>query len=243
MKKILALLGLLVVAGLVFSLSRQSKPVVSIPTIPEVATPTKLCYYRSQETAGGLYDRGWIRFALKGFNVTGDFTMYPAEKDSKTGTFVGTASELDQMSMSRTATLIWDTRAEGMQAKEELLISFGDGSASVAFGEMIKGANGVYVYKDKTKLSYQRDFAQVECESIDEILAVESYIRSNISTITKDTAVLGGTWYTTSIVANPAIDTALVAYEDGHIAGKGTISYSYEQTTKRVTVNSFAKEQ
>lgn len=245
MKKILIIIVLLIVAGFMFSLSKESTPLVDIPTIPETqTTPTNLCYYRHEKTASGLYDRAWIRLELVGSAVTGEFNNYPAEKDSKVGSFSGTVSALDQTSMSRTASVIWNTSGEGMQAKEELLISFGDGSAQAAFGEMVQGANGVYVYKDKATVTYQGDLSQVDCESLDEILAVETYVRAtDLQALTKSSPVLGGKLFVVSVVVNPSAHTVLISYEDGHIAGKGALVYSYDQTTKKVTVNSFTKAQ
>lgn len=245
MKKILTILIVLVVIGLIFSLSRESKPVAQIPVIPQTEqATTNLCYYRSDKTASGFYDRAWIRLVLQGTQVSGEFNNYPAEKDSKVGSFTGTVSPLDQASMSRTASVIWNTKAEGMQAKEELLISFGDGSAQAAFGEMVQGANGVYVYKDKSAIVYQGNLSQIDCGSLDEILAVETYVRAtDLQALTKTSPVLGGKLFVSSIVVNPSAHTALISYEDGHIAGKGALVYSYDQTTKKVTVNSFTKAQ
>jgi hypothetical protein len=245
MKKILIIIVVLVIAGFIFSVSRESKPIVDIPTIPETQTqPTALCYYRSDKTASGLYDRAWIRLMLQGTAVTGEFNNYPAEKDSKVGSFTGTVSALDQMSMSRTASVVWNTKAEGMEAKEELLILFGDGSAQAAFGEMVQGANGVYVYKDKTAVTYQGNLSQIDCGALDEILAVETYVRAtDLQALTKASPVLGGRLFVASVVVNPSAHTALITYEDGHIAGKGALVYSYDQTTKKVTVNSFTKAQ
>lgn len=237
MKKILTILALLVVIGLVFSLSRESTPEVVIPTLPAPEAPIAICYYRSEQTSSGLYDRAWIRLNFKGSNVTGEFNNYPAEKDSKVGRFEG-----QSMSESGTTSIkaIWNSFTEGLQAKEELIIVVSpEDGAMVTFGEMVKGANGVYVYKD-TSAVVQKPIAEIDCAQLDEILAVEAYIKSSdIAVLTKEKPVLGGKFYTTAIVVDPTTDIAQIAYEDGHIAGKGTVSYSYE--SKKVRVNSFIK--
>lgn len=114
-------------------------------------------------------------------------------------------------------------------------------NAQVGFGEMVQGANGVYVYRNESAAVYQAPIPAIDCVNLDEIVAVEKYIRANIATIVSDKAVLGGTWYTTAVNVDATAHTAAVSYEDGHIAGKGTVSYTYDLTTKKITVNSFTK--
>lgn len=50
--------------------------------------------------------------------------------------------------------------------------------------------------------------------------AADAYIRSNVSALSLTPAVLGGTFYVTDIEWEDE-DTAIVSYEDGHIALKG----------------------
>lgn len=50
--------------------------------------------------------------------------------------------------------------------------------------------------------------------------AAEAYIRANVSDLSPTPAVLGGTFYVTDIEWQDD-DTAIVSYEDGHIALKG----------------------
>ncbi len=78
----------------------------------------------------------------------------------------------------------------------------------------------------------------------DEVAAVELYIKNaDLAALVGEEAVLGGTLYTTEVVVDPQTDTAAISYEDGHIAGKGTLSYTYDSTSKEVTVNTFTKAQ
>jgi len=77
-----------------------------------------------------------------------------------------------------------------------------------------------------------------------EEVVVEAYLRTrDISELTAATPVLGGTWYLTSVVVDSTSNTARIVYEDGHIAGSGTVSYVYDQTTGVVSVNGFTKEE
>lgn len=50
--------------------------------------------------------------------------------------------------------------------------------------------------------------------------AADAYIRANVSELSPTPAVLGGTFYVTDIEWEDE-DTAIVSYEDGHIALKG----------------------
>lgn len=241
-KQIVIAFAVLVLVGVVVGMTRDMKspsvqPVVETPPTEE----RNLCYYRSEKTDRGFYDRAWIRLSITGGKVVGEFNNYPAEKDSKVGIFTGTyQDESEDGNLIGLADVIWNSSAEGMQNKEELLIEFFDADARPAFGEMIQGANRVYVYKDKTNVTYQTPIPAIDCAQLDEIKAVEAHVRTNISTITTDKAVLGGTWYVTAVVANPSTDTAEVEYEDGHIAGKGVVAYTFDNNT--VAIVSFTKD-
>lgn len=244
-KHIVVIFALIVLAIFIVGIARESNPKVTIPTLPDTQTvvpsdtSSKLCYYRSDKTSSGFYDRAWIRLTVSGTTATGEFQNLPAEKDRKIGTFSGTVSAPDAQG-KQIATLIWDSQAEGMSNKEELLVKYGSGSAQAAFGEMVLGANGVYVYKDKTKAVYQTAIPQVDCAVLDEAVTVETYVRNtDLAKITKDQPVLGGKLFVSSIVVDPKTHTALISYEDGHVSGKGTLTYTY--TSGKVTVVSFAK--
>ncbi len=69
-----------------------------------------------------------------------------------------------------------------------------------------------------------------------EVNNVERFIKSNISTITPEKPVLGGSWYVTSISIDPQKNNGSVVYEDGHIQGSATFNYviSDDMSTIRV---------
>ncbi|MBY0376900.1 hypothetical protein K2P96_02920 [Patescibacteria group bacterium] len=150
-----------VILGFYFFNQKEVKaPVVS-------NEPIDMCYFYSKTQASGLSDVAWVKMHITGPNVTGEFQDIPAEKDKKVGTFTGTVGTLNQLSMSRTADVIWNTMAEGMTAKEELNIEFGDGSAVALYGEMVDGGDGVYMYKDKTHLTPGPVLSQMDCVELD----------------------------------------------------------------------------
>ncbi|MFA6251574.1 MAG: hypothetical protein WC603_03035 [Candidatus Paceibacterota bacterium] len=202
-------------------------------------TPIEMCYYRRTPTDSGFSDVAWIKLNILDEKITGEFQHLPAESDSKVGTFEGTVGPLDQSIMGRRALVWWDSLAEGMNVKEELVIEFGDGSATVGFGEMIDRGDGVYIYKDKANIYYIDQMSQMDCESLDEKLFVEKYIRDNIATIATDKAVLGGTWYVTIVNVIPATDTGEVTYEDGHIQSKANFVYTYQKSPQNITITKF----
>ncbi len=238
-KNIVIVFALLVLAACIVGIVKESNQTVSIPVVPSTVTtmPTEYCYYQSTKTASGLYDKAYLRLDIDTGTVTGEFNNYPAEKDSKTGTFNGTTQTID--GGTQIANVIWNTLGEGIQAKEELAVVFDDKQAAAAFGEMVQGANGVYVYKDKASAVYQDPIPAIDCAQYDELRTVEKYIKTNIKTIISDKAELGGTWYTTALVVDTGTHTAAVSYEDGHNTGKGTITYTYEAS--KVTGVSFVK--
>jgi hypothetical protein len=155
------------------------------------------------------------------------------------GTFEGTVEPLDQNIMSRRTNVLWNSFAEGMNVTEELVIKFGDGSATVGFGEMVNRGDGVYIYKDKTNLTYIPSIGQMDCEFLDEKLFTEKYIRDNIGTIATNKAVLGGAWYVTTVNVNPATHTGEVTYEDGHIQNSASFIYTYQKNPQGVNITKF----
>lgn len=243
-KKFLGLTVFILAIVAIFVLTRDSKERLSAPLAENINNlePVSLCYYDFKKTESGLYDKSWLRLNLsgeKGEKVSGEYNSYPAEKDSKSGSFAGVAGPLDQKMMGRLATLWWDTFGEGMQVKEELVVVFGEGSASIAYGEMVDRGDGVYVYKDKSKLTYGFSMSQIACEDLDEKLAVEKYIQTNIKTIATNQPVLGGAWYLVAINVVPATHSGEVTYEDGHIQSKASFEYEFEPSSKSVIVKKF----
>jgi hypothetical protein len=224
----------LLVAGYLVKMNKKgpladNKPINSI----------SLCFYKENKADRGYYDVAWLRMNLSGASVTGEFRNLPAEKDKKVGTFEGTVSPVDKIMMARTADVWWDSMAEGMQVKEQLKIIFGEGTAQAGFGEMVDRGDGVYVYKDSMKITYGASMNDVDCNDIDDIVIVENYLRANMQTIVPDKPVLGGAFYATSIHIDPKTKTGTMMYEDGHVAG--SITFSYSRIKEAVTINNLNK--
>lgn len=179
MKKILILITVLIVVVvlavvIVFAIHKSPTDQVGVnPDVPVivpsgiVATqPVHLCFYGSSKTSSGLSDVSLATLNIEGSKVTGMFKYLPGEKDSKTVFFSGTVGPVDKMVMARTADVIWNVSAEGMEAKEQLRIMFGEGTAQAGFGEMVEGAAGVWNYKDVTKITYGQAMTDVSCDDV-----------------------------------------------------------------------------
>lgn len=168
------LIVIVVVVGAYFIL--KTDKVAIAPSQENVTTDEvnviSLCFYYEKATESGLKDMSWLKLDLAGSNVTGEFQYIPAEKDSKIGIFEGTVEAVDKMSMTRTANVMWNSSAEGMNVTEELRIVFGEGNATVGFGEMVDRGDGVYVYKDPENLFYIDSMTDVACSDLDEKITI-----------------------------------------------------------------------
>ena len=221
----------LLIIVVVILLLLQGKRVKDEPKVPDEEIPSNvisLCFYKKDVSPNGPVGKYTLRMNLSGDKVDGELKFLPAEKDSKVGKFNGSVSALDQMLMGRRISAMWDTMAEGMNTTEELKIIFGEGTASVGFGEMVDRGDGVYVYKNPEAITYSLDMSDVACDDLVEIENVEAYLKKNISSLSSTKAVLGGTWYVLYSDINTSLDTGTVTYEDGHIQEKKSFSYTID---------------
>ncbi len=202
---------------------KEPNPVGENPQLSE-----KICFYSETHASGDLYDIAWATMQIDGESVTGELRNLPAEKDSKVGTFTGTIQSEEDSKESQTIDAWWDSFAEGMRVTEELKIMLSDDNAKIGFSEMVDRGDGTYVYKDSNDIPYWQSIDRVSCENLDERLLVEKYIRDNIIELAPEEPVLGGSWYVTSLHLDEKTKTGKMSYEDGHIMGGATFSYSYD---------------
>ncbi len=234
----------LITIGVVIVSSKNAKVAIA-PTHDEQQTtiqstqPIGMCYYYSKATTSEYVDRAWVKMSIIGTNVKGEYRNLPADKDKMTGVFEGSIGVTNKMTTSRTARVWWMALAEGMTTKQELHINFGQGSAAALFGEMVNRGDGVYVYKDQTKLTPGITMPQIDCGQLVKILTVEEYVRSAIGTLSIIKPTLGGAWYVTTIDTNPNADTGMVVYEDGHVKSKATFTYLFNKDTYAVAIKNF----
>lgn len=223
----------------IFVVKNKKTEIVENPIVQNqdpVKEAIGMCYQYSKDTPSGFADRAWLKMSISGDKVTGEYQNLPAEKDSKVGKFSGTVGKMDPKISGRIADVWWESEGEGMSVTEQLKIEFGEGSAVALFGEMTERGDGVYVYKDATKLTPGFQMSQTDCDSLDDKVLVEKYIRNNIETIAPEKPVLGGSWYVILVNVNPSMKTGTVTYEDGHIQGKASFNYVRNGIEAKVTL-------
>ncbi len=92
----------------------------------------------------------------KGDSIWGIFNSKPAEKDRKMATFKGVLKGSEGRAVA-------NSQAEGMMYNEELLFTLKDSTLSIKYGEMAEGKDGIWHYKDQSKLSEQV-LRKVDCK-------------------------------------------------------------------------------
>ncbi|MFZ3015781.1 MAG: hypothetical protein WA101_02120, partial [Minisyncoccia bacterium] len=127
---------------------------------------------------------------------------------------------------ARPAILWWDTFGEGIRAKEELRLIFGEGTANIGAGELVDRGDGVYVYKDPDNINYSFFLTDYSCSLLTERENVENYLKDNIGTLSPVKAVLGGTWYVLTSTIDLKNKSGTVTYEDGHVQEKKGFTYT-----------------
>lgn len=239
------------VAVIIFFVDLARAPQVHIPdqdiprenesiSIPEIIIPKEACFYREEKTKKSTIDTSWLRVTIRGSQVSGELRNYPAETDSKIGLFEGTISTPDALGVQKLDT-IWQTRAEGMETPEQLIIYLSAEKADVGFGEMVDRGDGTYVYKTPEAIPYFQSIPTISCDDLSDNIAVTTYVRGNIGELSPVAPVLGGRWYVVSVVVNPTLKTGSVVYEDGHIQKTGTFNYSRDSLQSVIISNFVTK--
>ncbi|MDQ5931020.1 MAG: hypothetical protein QG674_186 [Patescibacteria group bacterium] len=162
-KRRVGVFAILIVLFAILLFVTLSTKTVSTQNTATFETPTevsKQCYIWNTEAG----DSATLILSIKDTNVEGSFTFLPAEKDSKRGILTGTLSALSGDSGTRTVYGWWSVLAEGMNSKEEILITLSGKTAAVGFGEMKQKDDGSFVYVDVTKLSYQPVLQETSCD-------------------------------------------------------------------------------
>jgi hypothetical protein len=160
------LLTIIIVICIILGIFYLTKKEVIAPVVKEVQS-TELCFAKfGIPDKNGFYDKHTLRLTMTGEKATGELKFLPAEKDALVGKFAGTVGAVDKATMTRTANLMWDTQGEGMNATQELKIIFGEGIASIGFGEMKDRGDGIYMYKDPAKVDYSFSLTNISCLQI-----------------------------------------------------------------------------
>lgn len=159
-KSTLMLILLVIIAGLLYLRSKNN-----LPKDGKVAD-ANLCFSFVQNKDNGLSDRYYLKLNIKDGNAVGDLSFLPSEKDSKTGPIEGDVIKPSEDMPASRANLWWTATAEGLTAKEELKIIFGNGTAAVGLGDMVEGGDGVYKYKSIPEIVYGLVLYETPCENL-----------------------------------------------------------------------------
>jgi hypothetical protein len=139
----------LFVAGLLLAASCQKKEqkTETETVTKEITTETqkpeeavadgKMCFLQivSKDTLSLTLDK-------KGDEISGTYKSVPYEKDKRTIVFKGSLN-------GDTVTAIGSAMGEGQTQQEEFIFTLDNNQAGIKFGEMIKGDDDVYRYKNK----------------------------------------------------------------------------------------------
>ena len=228
------IIALIAIAG--FFVVLENKKATIIKEVPKSEETITKCYLYSKENQNGFTDKAWLKINTLNEKVTGEYQNLPAESDSKVGKFSGNIEEKDLNKNTQIINVWWNSLAEGMNVTEELRVSFKEDKAMALFGEMVDRGDGVYLYKNKERLSPSFEMSEVDCEALDDEIIVTKYIRENIQTILPTEPVLGGSWYVTSVKMNPSERTGTIIYEDGHIQGEVYFVYTRNGTDVEIAL-------
>lgn len=228
---------ILIIIGGVWFLNSNYKDQKSITPPQNSNDLIYRCFYRSTQNEDGFYNIAYLKSSILEDKIRGDFYHLPAETDSKVGSFEGEISKKDDGELS--SKVWWNSFAEGMSIKEELVIKLKENTATVGFGEMKDRGDGVYIYKNPLDLYYIENMPEIDCGILEEKLLVEEYLRKNINQITTNNEVAGENWHVISVLINPSTQKGELTYENENIQSRANISYSYNNITKEIKINSF----
>ncbi len=160
---------ILAVAGLALLSCKKENPAVtdtpqdSLPPSKTAAADVKQCYLQVTSRKADYGDRKTLSDSIlfnierhEGDSIWGIFHWKPAEKDKKISTYKGILK-------GDTGTVVANSNAEGMNYNEEVIFTLKDNTLAVKFGEMAEGKDGIWRYKDQSKLSEQL-LNKVDCK-------------------------------------------------------------------------------
>lgn len=197
------------------------------------SSETALCYL-SKEESSGVQDIAWMVIDLQPGQVRGLFHNYPAMTDSLNVTFqeFKEVALVDNMTELLLGAFVY---AEGMSTREDVLVRFNPSRAQFGFGvKNLNEATNRYEFADRSNITWKELEAE-NCSFVYDRIAVQAFLTDMIDEISPVDAVLGGTWYVTSINLDPENNTGQVSFEDGHILEQ--VSFSYSRSGNTVEIN------
>lgn len=140
--------------------NKVTPPDTSLNTnVPSNAISERLCYIWNTEAG----DRAKLSIDIRGDKATGEIYWLLAKNEPKTGIFIGTVSPIDAKTMKQNIVALWDSKKGTTTRKEVVSIIFGKGIANIGFGEMKVQGDGTYMYADPSKISFEPNLQQTDC--------------------------------------------------------------------------------
>lgn len=200
----------------------------------EISLLKEFCFaYLGDKDNNNFYDKYTLRIYKEGDKATGELKFLPKYKDSKVGLFEGILdfTYLNDQIVLKEGSFVWDTFAEGLNAKEELHIYFNDNKAKIGLGEMVDKGDGSYIYKDKNLVNYNSlILPMTSCFDLNEIEGIEYALKNKNNYKFLSEPVLGGSWFLVNFNLDIINNKGIAVYEDGHI--QETKEFVYETDYK-----------
>lgn len=156
---------LLVVLVLFFTRNKAGEEKTNLPDSsldinlsPEV-NAQQLCYIWNTEAG----DSAKLSMDIREDKVIGEFHWLLTKNELKSGIFRGNVSPVDAKTKKQAVSAVWDSKKGTVTRQEELTIIFGGGIANVGFGTMKDRGDGIYVYANPEKLSFEPNLQQTGC--------------------------------------------------------------------------------
>ena len=183
---ILFVVFVLVVGAFYFSNRKVDAPVVVAPdaNIEKTEIEQKeICYF--EQTVGGEFEGTVITDSAftsvnydVGARVYGIINWIPGEKDSLVGAYTGVVEASDVAGYPKRLNIIYAGAGEGIISRQQEILIVGERDIKTGIGEKVQDAEGVWKFKDTTKLVYENALPQVDCSTVPERLKTD-YSKSN----------------------------------------------------------------
>ncbi len=196
----------------------------------------QMCYFFQTPSEFEGYDRAYLYLEMNNENMTGLYAYEPSATDGRQ-TSLRSLKDLEIYDGYAEAFFETIVMAEGMNTREDFIIRFNNEYAEVGFGIMEHDVDAdYYTYQNTKEITWQR-IPALPCAELDDHIIISEYMRAMISEIAPVEAVLGGTWYVTSVIVDPQESAGRVWFEDGHIAEEAEFSYSREGNSVEIQFN------
>ncbi len=138
--------------------------IVHTETPVQNTNPNEVCYLRETKYEMGTdYAFISVNYNLNNNEVYGIMNWIPSEKDSLVGVHKGTVT---QMNGSKMLNVIYTAYGEGIVNRQQEILLIGENDIKQGVGEKYQNKDGVYMFKDIAKLTYDNLLPKADCASV-----------------------------------------------------------------------------